>query len=47
MCSAHRLTDRKICVKFNENRPKGSRDKERKRKSMVNPLTLTCDIESR
>ena len=49
MCDAHRLTEWKIWVKFNENRPKGSGDIERKRNSRVNPLTLTCDhgLESR
>ena len=33
LCSAHRLTERNIWVKFNENRPKGSGDMERKQKS--------------
>ena len=42
--SAHRLTERNILVKFNENRPKGSGDMERTRNSRVNPLTLTCDL---
>ena len=32
MCSAHRLTERSIWVKFNENRPKGSRGMRRTRK---------------
>ena len=45
MCSIHRLTERKIWVKFNENRPQGSGDKARTRNSMVN--NLTCDLESR
>ena len=34
-------------MKFNENRPKGSGDMERTRNSKVNPMTLTCDLESR
>ena len=46
MNSAHCLTERNIWVKFNENRPKGSGDMERTRNSRVNPLTLTCDLES-
>ena len=45
MCSAHRLTERSIWVKFNENRPEGSGDMERTRNARVNPLT--CDLESR
>ena len=46
---AHRLSERNVCVKFNENRPKGSGDIEQTRNSRVNPLTLTCDhsLESR
>ena len=32
---------------FHENRSKGSGDMERTRNSRVNPLTLTCDLESR
>ena len=49
MSSAHRLTKRKIWVKFNKNRPKGSGDMERARYSRVNPLSLTgdFDLESR
>ena len=47
MCSAHRLTERNIWVKFNENQSKGSGDMEITRNSRVNPLTLTCDLESR
>ena len=31
MCSVHRLTEKNICVKFNENRPKSSADIERTR----------------
>ena len=31
-CSAHRVTERNILVKFNENRSKGSGDMERTRK---------------
>ena len=31
ICSAHRLTKRNICVKFNENRSKGYGDMERTR----------------
>ena len=42
--SAHRLTERKIFVKFNENRLKGSGDMEREN-SRVNPFTLTCDLD--
>ena len=45
MYSAHRLTERDIWVKFNENRPKSSGDMERTRNSRVNPLTLTCDLD--
>ena len=30
---------------FNENRPKGSGDMKCSRNSMVNPLTLTCDLD--
>ena len=37
--SAHRLTEGNIRVKFNENRSKA-------RNSRVNPMTLTCDLES-
>ena len=44
--SAHYLTQRNIRVKFNENCLKGSGDKERTQNSRVNPLTLTCDLES-
>ena len=47
MCSAHCLTERNVLVKFKENRPKGSGDMERTQNSRVNPLTLTCDLESR
>ena len=46
MCSAHCLTNRNILVKFHENQSKGSGDKEWTRNSRVNPLTLTCDLES-
>ena len=46
MCSAHRLTERNIWVKFNENRPKKcSGDMEQTRNARVNPLTLTCDLD--
>ena len=45
--SAHYLTKRNICGMLNEDRLKGSGDMERTRKSRVNPLTLTCDLESR
>ena len=38
--SAHRLAERNIWVKFNENRLKGSGDMEWTRNSMVNLLTL-------
>ena len=34
-------------MKFHENRSKGSGDKERTQNSRVNPLTLTCELESR
>ena len=44
ICSAHHLTKRNIWVKLNENRPKGSGDKERTRNSRVIHLTLTCDL---
>ena len=47
MCSAHRLTNRNISVKFHENRSKSSGDIEWTRNSRVNPLTLTCDLQSR
>ena len=47
MSSAHRHTERNIWVKFNENRPKGSRDMERTRNSSVNPLTVTWSLGSR
>ena len=47
MCSAHRLTERNIWVKFNENLPKGSEDMERTGNARVNHLTLTCDLEPR
>ena len=43
MCSAHRLIERNIWVKFNENCPKGSGDMEWTRNSRVNLLTWTCD----
>ena len=33
-------------MKFNENRPKGSRDMEHTRNSRVNPLTLTLNLVS-
>ena len=45
MCSAHRLTERNIWVKFNENRPEGSGDMKQTLNSRVNPLTF--DLESR
>ena len=45
MCSAHRLTERNIEVKFNENRPKCSEDMERTQNARVNHLTLTCDLD--
>ena len=41
ICSAHRLTERNIWVKFNENQFKGSGDMEMTRYSRVNPLTLS------
>ena len=47
MCSAHRLTERNIWVKFNENHPKVSGDMQRTQNSRVNHLTLTCDLDSR
>ena len=47
MCCTHRLTERNIWVKFNENQPKGSGDMEKTRNSRVNPLTVTCDLDSR
>ena len=34
-------------MKYHENRSKGSGDMEQTRNSWVNPLTLTCDLESR
>ena len=45
--SARHLTERNILVKFNENRSKGSGDMGWTRNSRVNPLALTCDLESR
>ena len=36
-----------IWVKLNENRPIGSEDSKRILNSRVNPLTLTCDLETR
>ena len=45
--SSHYLTKRNIWVKVNENRLKGSGDMEQKPNSRVNPLTLTCGLESR
>ena len=42
--SAHYLTQRNICVKFNTYRLNGSGDMEQTRNSRVNPLTLTCDL---
>ena len=45
MCSAHRLTERNFRLKFNESRPKGSGDMKRTRNSMVNHLTLICDLD--
>ena len=47
MGSAHRLTERNIWVKLNENRPKGSGDVEGTQNSKVNPLTCDLDLESR
>ena len=47
MCSAHRLIERNIWVKFNENCSKGSGDLERKQNPWVNSMTLACDLESR
>ena len=47
MGSAHRLTERNIWMKFNENRCKGSGDTEGTRNLRVNLMTLTCDLESR
>ena len=44
---AHRLNVKNIWVKFNENHLKGSVDMEQTQNSRVNPLTLTCDLESR
>ena len=32
-------------MKFNKNRLMGSGDMERTKKSRVNPLTLTCDLD--
>ena len=34
-------------MKYRENRSKGSGDIEQTRNSRVNPLTWTCDLESR
>ena len=45
MCSAHRLTKRKIYVKFNQNQSKGSGDMEQTRNSRAHCLTLTCDLD--
>ena len=45
MCSAHRLTERNILVKFNENFPKDSGDIEQTQNSMVNHLTFDLDLE--
>ena len=45
--SAHRLTERNIWAKFIENRLKGSGEMTRTRNSRVNPLTLTCDLQSK
>ena len=47
MCSAHLLLEWNIWVKFNENQPKGSGDMKITQNSRVNPLTFTCDLESR
>ena len=41
MCSAHRLTKRKIWVKFHENLSMGLGDMERTLNSRVNALTLS------
>ena len=43
--SAFCLTERNIGVKLNENRSKDSGYIERTINSMVNPMTLTCDID--
>ena len=43
--SAHYHIKRKIWVKLNENRLKGSGDMEWTRNSRVNPFTLTCDLD--
>ena len=45
--SAHFLTERNIWMEFNENGLKGSGDMDRTQNSRVNPMTLTCDFESR
>ena len=47
LCTAHRTTKRNIWAKFHENGSNGSGDMERTRNSRANPLTLTCDLESR
>ena len=47
MCSAHRLTESNIWVKFNENLLKGSGDKERTENSRVNHLACDHGLESR
>ena len=45
--SAHYLTKRNIWMKSNENSLKGPGDMEKTQNSMINPLTLTCDLASR
>ena len=40
------LSHLNIWVKFNENCPKGSGDMEWTQNSRVNPMSLTCDLES-
>ena len=42
--SSHRLTERNIWVKFNENRSKGSADMEQTWNWRVNPMTLNCFV---
>ena len=43
--SAQCLTERNTWVKFNENRSKGTGDKERTQNSRVNHMTSKCDLD--
>ena len=45
MDSENQLNERKIQVKSNENRSKGSGDMEQTQNSRVNPLTFNCDLD--